>query len=400
MDELGKVKRVIEKQAPVDRGAARPRRHHRPERPDPGPGVRRGRRRHRHRAHQARRLRQGRHRGRRSSASSASRSSWSASARAPTTWRRSTPRRSSTPCSETELRPRTAAGRRPRAVRASGRGTENGPGAAGDLAVRAGRRRAWLGPVRGVSPGQLGGWARVPMGMTSGVPATGSSMTLASRSKTSASSSSVRTSAGVPDGDDPAVAHGDQAVGVAGGEVQVVQDHDDRGPRSRVELRTRSRTSIWWARSRKVVGSSSSSRSVPWASAIAIHTRWRCPPDSSSTAGRPAPAGRSWPAPRRPPPRRRATTAGRASGAGAGRGRRGRRRSCPRARWATAAAGPGSWRPPCSASCGCLAVEQHPPPDGLSSRARARSSVDLPQALGPTIVVTVRPRCRGRDRRR
>ena len=91
MDELGKVKRVIEKQAPVDRGAARPRRHHRPERPDPGPRLLRGRRRHRHRAHQARRLRQGRHRGRRPARARRTRSSWSASARAPTTWRRSTP---------------------------------------------------------------------------------------------------------------------------------------------------------------------------------------------------------------------------------------------------------------------------------------------------------------------
>jgi hypothetical protein len=31
------------------------------------------------------------------------------------------------------------------------------------------------------------------------------------------------------------------------------------------------------------VGSSSSSRSVCWASAIAIHARWRWPPESSST---------------------------------------------------------------------------------------------------------------------
>ena len=63
MDELGKIKRVIEKQADGHRGAARPRRHHRPERPHPGPRLQRDRRRHRHRAHQARRLRQGRHRG-------------------------------------------------------------------------------------------------------------------------------------------------------------------------------------------------------------------------------------------------------------------------------------------------------------------------------------------------
>ena len=91
MDELGKVKRVIEKQAPVtevllvlDATTGQNGLH-------PGPGLLRGRRRHRRRAHQARRLGQGRHRRRRSSASSAYRSSWSASARAPTTSRRSTP---------------------------------------------------------------------------------------------------------------------------------------------------------------------------------------------------------------------------------------------------------------------------------------------------------------------
>ena len=84
---------------PGRRGAAGARRHHRAERPDPGAGVRRGRRRHRDRADQAGRHRQGRHRRRACSANSACRSSSSASARAPTTWRRSSPRRSSTRCS-------------------------------------------------------------------------------------------------------------------------------------------------------------------------------------------------------------------------------------------------------------------------------------------------------------
>ena len=45
MDELGKIKRVIEKRGPGQRGPAGPGRHHRPERPAPGPGLRRGRRR-------------------------------------------------------------------------------------------------------------------------------------------------------------------------------------------------------------------------------------------------------------------------------------------------------------------------------------------------------------------
>ena len=65
MDELGKITRVITREAPLLRGAARARRHHGPERPEPGPGVRRGRGRHGHRADQARRHGQGRHRRRR-----------------------------------------------------------------------------------------------------------------------------------------------------------------------------------------------------------------------------------------------------------------------------------------------------------------------------------------------
>ena len=65
MDELGKVKRVVEKKAPVDEVAPGPGRHHRAERTAPGACVRRGGRHHRHRADQARRHRQGRHRHRR-----------------------------------------------------------------------------------------------------------------------------------------------------------------------------------------------------------------------------------------------------------------------------------------------------------------------------------------------
>ena len=99
MDELGKVKRVIEKQSPVDEvllvlDATTGQN-----------GMRQaevfaaGRGHHRHRADQARRHRQGRHRRRGAARARASRSSWSGSARAPTTWPRSTPRRSSTPSS-------------------------------------------------------------------------------------------------------------------------------------------------------------------------------------------------------------------------------------------------------------------------------------------------------------
>ena len=102
MDELGKVKRVIEKQAKVDEvllvldattgqnGLVQ------------ATGLRRGRRHHRHRADQTRRHRQGRHRRRRPARARTYRSSWSDWARVPTTWRRSSPRPSSTLYSATE----------------------------------------------------------------------------------------------------------------------------------------------------------------------------------------------------------------------------------------------------------------------------------------------------------
>jgi fused signal recognition particle receptor len=72
MDELGKVKRVVSRQALVDEvllvlDATTVRTAH------PGVGVRRRRRRHRHRPHQARRHRQGRHRPRAARAGGAGR---------------------------------------------------------------------------------------------------------------------------------------------------------------------------------------------------------------------------------------------------------------------------------------------------------------------------------------
>ena len=77
-------------------------------------------------------------------------------------------------------------------------------------------------------------------------------------------------------GHDRAVLHRHEVVGVAAGQVQVVE-HAARscGRSPALSSASRSSTSIWWARSRKVVGSSSSMMSVPWASAMAIHTRWR-----------------------------------------------------------------------------------------------------------------------------
>ena len=98
MDELGKVKRVVEKQAPVTevllvldattgQNGLQQARVFREVVDVTG-----------HRADQARRVRQGRHRGRRAARARRAGEAGRASARGRTTWRRSTPRRSSTPC--------------------------------------------------------------------------------------------------------------------------------------------------------------------------------------------------------------------------------------------------------------------------------------------------------------
>ena len=104
MDELAKIRRVIERRLPGSAAsrAPRPGRDDRPERPAPGRGVQPRGRRHRHRADQARRQRQGRRGACRSPTGSACRSSSPASARRSTSWRRSTPRRSWSGCSPSE----------------------------------------------------------------------------------------------------------------------------------------------------------------------------------------------------------------------------------------------------------------------------------------------------------
>ena len=148
----------------------------------------------------------------------------------------------------------------------------------------------------------------------------------------------------------------------------------------------RSRTSTWWAMSRNVVGSSSSRICVSWASAMASHTRWRWPPDSSST---------------KRPARSVVFVAARASVTARSSSRDHWRSS----RWC-------GWRPRATRSvtvipsgaielCGsrpsrratCLDGSERMsspsrrtvPSCGCSIRASARSSVDLPQAFGPTI---------------
>ena len=75
-----------------------------------------------------------------------------------------------------------------------------------------------------------------PTGTTRGVCDTGSSMTRLSRPKTVRTTSSVTTSRGVPSAATAPVVQRDQVVGVARGEVEVVQHHHDRGAAACVEL--------------------------------------------------------------------------------------------------------------------------------------------------------------------
>ena len=69
-----------------------------------------------------------------------------------------------------------------------------------------------------------------------GVPVTGSSTTWQSIPNTLRTQSSVITSAGGAGRDDPSLAHGHEVVRVARREVEVVQDHHDRGAADLVEL--------------------------------------------------------------------------------------------------------------------------------------------------------------------
>ena len=70
-------------------------------------------------------------------------------------------------------------------------------------------------------------WWWVEVGTTSGEPVTGSTMTRLRRPKTCATNSSFDEVTRCAAADEPAVAQGDDVVGVPGREVEVVQDHDD-----------------------------------------------------------------------------------------------------------------------------------------------------------------------------
>ena len=79
-------------------------------------------------------------------------------------------------------------------------------------------------------------WRWRPIGTTSGVPDTGSSITWHGIPKTSVTSSGVTMRSGAPSATIDAGAHRDQVVGVAAGVVEVVQDEHDRAALLLVEV--------------------------------------------------------------------------------------------------------------------------------------------------------------------
>ena len=240
------------------------------------------------------------------------------------------------------------------------------------------------------------GWAR---GRQSGVPVTGSSTTWASRPKTSRDEGDVDDVAGSAGRVDAPVAHRDELIRVAAGLVDVVQHHHD-GPAALVRRGRRA------GRARRPGGRGRGTWSARRAAAARSAAR---APSRSTRAGAGrrrarrarARAGRSCaspPAPPRPPPRRRPTSPEQAlvrippargevlDGQALGRDRRLRQQPEPARDLLRRQLGD---RAP---------VEQHAARGAASSsRASARSSVDLPQPLAPTIAVIRAAGRRGRS---
>ena len=201
--------------------------------------------------------------------------------------------------------------------------------------------------MRVASSGRRVTWCR-PRGRTMGVPETGSGIDerveVEDLADELARDDLVRRAAR----DEPAAAQREQVVGVAGGEVQVVQHHDDRGAALAVEVGEQVEHLDLVARRR---GRSSARRAAGCRSPGRAPSRSRPAGAGRRTARRPARSARS-----AMPVASSAcattvvvvlrSTAPAASGAGAARGRRGRRRRCPRARSGSAAAGRGCARPP------------------------------------------------------
>ena len=218
---------------------------------------------------------------------------------------------------------------------------------------------------------------RVPIGTTSGRPETGSSMTAASRSKTSRSNSTEITSASATVRDDRALRHDDEVVAVADREVQVVQHHHDRAAQFLVQL-------VDEVEHLDRVGEVEvGGRLVEQQDVGALCERHRDPGALTlpagelveSAVGQVGDAGRAAARPR-PRPRRRPTTAESRTGAGAGPGRRGRRRSGRRARWGTAAAcrGCGRRRGCAWTRSACRRAAPGPPSAATVGRAPAAAS--------------------------
>lgn len=87
----------------------------------------------------------------------------------------------------------------------------------------------------------------------------------------------------------PSAAHGDEVMAAAGGVVEVVEDEHDGALIGGVEVDEEVEHIDLMGEVEKCRRFVESITSVPWAKAMAIHTSWRCPPDSS-LSGR---AGRS-----------------------------------------------------------------------------------------------------------
>ena len=241
------------------------------------------------------------------------------------------------------------------------------------------------------SSGRAGCGSGDPAGSPWACAVTGSSMTRHSMPKTSRTQSSVITSRGWPGGDDRALAHRDQVVGVAGGQVEVVQHHHDRGAAGLVEVARAGRAPRPGGRRR---GTSSARRAAAGRSAGRAPSRSRPAGADRRRArrrgGRRGRGCRSARAPRRPPRSSvGATSGGTRPGAGAGRdptrsttvtpsGVTGFCGSRPRVR--------ATWR---DGSVAIAVPSSSTAPDGRAAAAGPcpRSSVDLPQALAPTITV-------------
>ena len=220
------------------------------------------------------------------------------------------------------------------------------------------------------------------------MPETSSVTTWQRSPNTSCTSSSVITVDGRPGGDDVAVAHRDEVVAVAGGLVEVVQHEHDGALVALVEVDEQ-------VEHLDLVGEVEvGGRLVEQHQVRALRQRHRDPHPLALPAGELVDGSF-----------RQRDDAGGAHGVGDDR--LVRRRPLPEPLLVRVAAagdevGDGdAFR--CDRRLGqdpepggdllggqpvdALAVEEHHPGSGLSSRARARSSVDLPQALAPTMQV-------------